>query len=61
MGAENAPKKEGREAGEMYRKAAAEEERHTEKAKGGDLARGKDRFEERAESARGDRGVKPSD
>lgn len=60
MGAENAPKKEGREAGKAFREETRKEEREVEAAKGSDLQKGQERVEERAESAKGRRGVKPA-
>ena len=60
MGTNNAPTKQGREAGRSFREETREEEREVERAKGSDLKKGKDRVEERADSADGDRGVKPA-
>lgn len=61
MGVEKPTKEQGRPAGEMLRREAAKEEREVEGAKGSPLRKGEERVEERAESAKGDRGVKPAD
>lgn len=53
MGIEQAPTKKGREAARGLRKSAAAEEREIEAEKGSDLAKGHDRFEERARSSDG--------
>ncbi len=60
MGVKNAPLSRGREAAKGLREEAREEEHEVEEAKGSDLKKGRKRFEERADSAEGDRGVKPS-
>ncbi|MBX9453739.1 MAG: hypothetical protein ACT6RL_17920 [Neoaquamicrobium sediminum] len=52
-GGKEALSKKGNEAGKHLRTAAAKEERKVEARKGGDLKKGADRFEERAESANG--------
>lgn len=53
MGIEQAPTKTGRESAKGLRRSAAAEERKTEADKGSDLAKGADRFEERARSSDG--------
>ena len=53
MGTENAPTPEGRAAAKGLRKAAAKDERKVEAAKGSDLKKGADRFEERSKSSDG--------
>ncbi|OJF92031.1 hypothetical protein [Pararhizobium antarcticum] len=53
MGIEQAPTKTGKESARGLRKSAAEGERKTEANKGSDLAKGADRFEERARSSDG--------
>lgn len=53
MGIEQAPTQKGKEAARGLRKAAAAEERKIEVAKGSDLKKGADRFEERARSSDG--------
>lgn len=61
MSANKPTKEQGRQAGDMLRREAARDEREVEAAKGSPLRKGDDRFEERSESAKGERGVKPSD
>lgn len=51
MGIEQAPRKDGKEAARGLKRKTAEEERKVEKAKGSDLEKGAERFEERADSA----------
>ena len=53
MGVSNAPTAKGKEAAKDLRKSTAEEERKVEAAKGSDLEKGADRFEERSKSADG--------
>jgi len=56
MGTENAPKKEGKEAGKALRREARQEGDE----KGMTVKEGAERFKERAEAAKGKRGVKPA-
>lgn len=53
MGIENAPTEKGKEAARDLHKAAREEERDVETAKGSDLAKGADRVNERSRSSDG--------
>lgn len=53
MGIEQAPTAEGKQAARGLRKNAARDERKVEAEKGSPLAKGADRFEERARSADG--------
>lgn len=53
MGIEQAPTEKGREAARGLRKNAARDERKVEAEKGSPLAKGADRFEERARSSDG--------
>jgi hypothetical protein len=53
MGIENAPTEKGKESARGLRKATAAEERKTEAAKGSDLAKGAERFDERSRSSDG--------
>ena len=53
MGIKEAPTAKGREASKDLHESAAREERKTEARKGGDLVKGKDRFEERSRSSDG--------
>ncbi len=53
MGTENAATEAGKEAAEGLQRSADAEERKTEAAKGSDLAKGADRFEERSKSSDG--------
>ena len=53
MGIEQAPTAKGKQAAAGLQKAAKREERKVEAAKGSDLAKGADRFEERARSSDG--------
>jgi len=53
MGVKEAPTAKGRQAAAALEKAAAKDEKKTERAMGKDLARGAQRFEERAGSADG--------
>jgi hypothetical protein len=53
MGIEEAPTPDGRAAANGLEKAARADERKTESRKGSELAKGKDRFEERSRSSDG--------
>jgi hypothetical protein len=53
MGIENAETKVGKAAAAGLQGSAEAEERETEAAKGSDLAKGADRFEERSKSSDG--------
>lgn len=53
MGIENAETKAGKDAAKGLQSSAEAEESKTEAAKGSDLAKGADRFEERSKSSDG--------
>ena len=53
MGINNAPTAKGKEAAKGLKQAAAQEERKIEAAKGSDLKKGADRFDERSKSSDG--------
>jgi hypothetical protein len=53
MGIEEATTEKGKESARALRKNAAKEEKKVERAKGSDLAKGADRFEERSRSSDG--------
>lgn len=53
MGIENADTEAGKDAAKSLQSSAEAEERKTEASKGSDLAKGADRFEERARSSDG--------
>lgn len=53
MGIDQAPTRTGREAAEGLHEAARKDELKTERSKGSDLRKGKDRFEERSKSSDG--------
>lgn len=53
MSIENAPTETGKEGARGLHKSARAEERKVEAQKGSDLAKGKDRFEERSRSSDG--------
>ena len=53
MGVSNAPTAKGKAAARGLRKAAAQEERKIEAAKGNALKKGEERFEERSKSSDG--------
>jgi hypothetical protein len=53
MGVKEAPKAKGRAATAGLKKAAAQDEKKTERAMGKDLAKGAQRFEERSRSSDG--------
>jgi hypothetical protein len=53
MAIENAPKEAGKEGARGLHKAARADERKVEAAKGSELAKGADRFEERSRSSDG--------
>jgi hypothetical protein len=53
MGVEKAPTAKGKQAASGLRKAAANDEKKTEREMGHDLAKGAKRFEERARSSDG--------
>lgn len=53
MGVKEAPTAKGRQAAAGLRKAAAKDERKTERAKGTDMAKGAQRFDERSRSSDG--------
>ena len=53
MGVSNAPTAKGKEAARDLRRSTAEEEAKVEAAKGSDLKKGADRFEERSRSSDG--------
>lgn len=53
MAIENAPTDKGKEGARGLHKATRAEERKVEGEKGGDLAKGADRFEERSKSSDG--------
>jgi hypothetical protein len=53
MGVEQAPTETGREAARGLEEASRKEEQKVEAQKGTDLAKGADRFEERAKSSDG--------
>jgi hypothetical protein len=53
MGVNQAPTAKGKEAAAGLKQAAKKEERKTEARKGGDLAKGAKRFEERSKSSDG--------
>ncbi len=53
MAIENAPTPKGKEGARGLHKAARADERKVEAAKGSDLAKGADRFEERSKSSDG--------
>lgn len=51
MGIENAPTQKGKESAAGLLRSTADEEQKIEAQKGSDLAKGKDRFEERSKSS----------
>ena len=51
MGIEQAPTEQGKESARGLKDSSKAEERHVEAEKGSDLAKGADRFEERARSS----------
>ncbi|CAD7032427.1 hypothetical protein RHAB21_02000 [Pseudorhizobium halotolerans] len=53
MGIEQAPTEQGKESARGLKDSSKAEERHVEAEKGSDLAKGADRFEERARSSDG--------
>ena len=53
MGVSNAPTAKGKEAARDLRQSTAREEEKVEAAKGSDLEKGADRFEERSKSSDG--------
>jgi hypothetical protein len=53
MGVKDAPTAKGREAAASLKKAAAKDEKKTERAMGKDLAKGAQRVEERSKSSDG--------
>jgi hypothetical protein len=53
MGIEQAPTQQGRESARGLKQSTAQEEKKIEAQKGSDLAKGADRFEERAKSSDG--------
>jgi len=53
MGVEQAPTAKGKQAAAGLKKAAAKDERKTERAMGKDLAKGAARFDERSKSSDG--------
>ncbi len=53
MSVEQAPSKQGREAAQEFRQSTRQEEKKVEAAKGSDLRKGADRFEERSKSSDG--------
>ena len=53
MGVSNAPTAKGKEAARDLRRSTAREEEKVEAAKGSDLKKGADRFEERSRSSDG--------
>ena len=53
MGIKEAPTEKGKQASKGLHESAAREEEKTENRKGSDLAKGKDRFEERSKSSDG--------
>jgi hypothetical protein len=53
MSVEQASSKQGREAAREFRQSTRQEEKKVETAKGSDLRKGADRFEERSKSSDG--------
>jgi hypothetical protein len=53
MGTEQAPTQKGKQASQGLHREARQEEREVEQAKGSDLKKGADRFDERARSSDG--------
>ena len=53
MGIEQAPTEQGRQAARSFKKSTRADEKKTESETGSELAKGKDRFEERARSSDG--------
>jgi hypothetical protein len=53
MGVEQAPTKKGKQGASGLRKAAAKDEKKTEREMGKDLAKGAKRFDERSKSSDG--------
>ncbi|CAN7161620.1 hypothetical protein [Rhizobium sp. LjRoot254] len=53
MGIEQAPTEKGRQAARGFKKSTRKEEKKTEARMGAELAKGKDRFEERSKSSDG--------
>lgn len=53
MGIEQAPTEKGRQGARGFKQETRKEEKKVEAQKGSDLAKGADRFEERAKSADG--------
>ncbi|UVC07537.1 hypothetical protein IHQ71_20370 [Rhizobium sp. TH2] len=53
MGIEQAPTEKGRQAARAFKKSTREDEKKTEARMGSELAKGKDRFEERSKSSDG--------
>ena len=53
MGIEQAPTEKGRESARGLKQSTRKEEKKVEAQKGSDLAKGKDRFEERSKSSDG--------
>ena len=53
MGIEQAPTEKGRQSARGLKQSTRQEEKKVEAQKGSDLAKGKDRFEERSKSSDG--------
>lgn len=61
MNSRHDAKAKGDKAGQMLHREAKEDENKREAEKGSQMRKGAKRFEERSESAEGERGIPPSD
>ncbi len=61
MNSKHDAKAKGDRAGQMLHREAKEDENKREAEKGSRMRKGERRFDERSQSAKGDRGVPPSD